>query len=131
SRHELSALPARARRSRLIGYLRAAAAQALRISPADVSADHDLLQLGIDSLGAIELQHRLERELAPAIPRDVFLSDRCIDEIAEHVVTALSEALTDPRGPGASPEARGSTGPLSRGQQALWFLHQIVLVRRA
>lgn len=124
-RDELLAMPEEARRARLAGYLRRAIAQALRIDESSVTPERGLLQLGLDSLAATELQHRLEGELGVAVPMALLLQDATAEQLAGQVL-ALG-AAPPPGAPQmrAWPPAAADGHAPSRGQQALWFLHQL------
>ncbi|EPX59032.1 Long-chain-fatty-acid--CoA ligase [Cystobacter fuscus DSM 2262] len=122
---EILALPPAERPPRLVEHLRWLVSQALRVPVARVDPEHTLLQLGLDSLAATELQHRLEAEFGVAISLEVFLEDNSIARLTEHLLERLASksAITTQRRP--APSDSGAGHPLSHGQQALWFLHQM------
>ncbi len=87
----------------------------------ELSGDQPLFSLGFDSLSCVELRNELERG-GVALPLRPFLEGATLNELAK----LAGEALGAPAqaAPAAARRAGGET-PLTRGQQALWFLHQL------
>lgn len=125
TREEIFALAPEARRSRLIDYLRQTISQVLRLPLSQQDIQHSLMHLGIDSLTATELQHRLEGELGVAVSQVDFLQGASMEQMARHVLTLLEESSFPVLRPSAAVSRRVTEYPLSRGQQALWFLHRL------
>jgi amino acid adenylation domain-containing protein len=122
--HILS-LPQQQRHETIETFLREQIAQILKVAPLAVDARLPVNSLGLDSLMAVELQHRIEGVLDLVVPMVSFLEETTISQLAARLLTLLTSAT-----PGPAPRtAPGQAGPahyaLSRGQRALWFIHQI------
>ncbi|HZI20311.1 MAG TPA: non-ribosomal peptide synthase/polyketide synthase [Pyrinomonadaceae bacterium] len=127
----------------LAGWLAAELAAQTGYDVARIELGRSCAAAGLDSLGAVELAHRVERELGVVFAPTDFLEETSIAELA----AALGARLKGAGGQGAeaaettppafetetreavtreaeTPEA-GAPAPLSRGQQALWFLQQL------
>ncbi|MCP4847493.1 MAG: amino acid adenylation domain-containing protein [Verrucomicrobiaceae bacterium] len=105
---------------------------------AKIDRDTPLTSIGLDSLMAIELMNRMESSLGINLPMGAVLNGPNIRELAasllDQVVASDDDSAT---GSGSSSGAGGSliriekSGidrdefPLSEGQKALWFLHQL------
>lgn len=99
-----------------------------------------LTNLGLDSLMAIELMNRIEGELGMTLPMGAVLNGPNISELAIPVLKSMLESSDFVEGGAAGAgAATGSSSftpleksaeeltefPLSEGQRALWFLHQL------
>ncbi len=83
-----------------------------------------ITRYGLDSLAAVELQNEMEVELRISLPMVLFLQGLSVSQLAAR---ALSQS-TLPTKSGATLKRAEKTAteyPLSRGQEALWFLHQL------
>ncbi len=126
TREGLMALAAAERLAATESYLHQQAARVLRIEPGRLSIDQPLDTLGLDSLLAIELKNRVETGLGISVPVVTLLEGPTLRELAGRVLDQLAEpaaAQIVPIGP--APDTGGDY-PLSYGQQALWFLHQLM-----
>ena len=89
--------------------------------PTKLDVTRTLAGYGLDSLMAVDLMHRFERDSGVVLPMSIFLDDISLRELAERIVETavtnspplLSTSLTD-----------DSSYPLSKGQQALWVLYK-------
>lgn len=93
-----------------------------RLSHADLSSP--LTALGIDSLGAIRLQHALEETVGLRVPLGSILDGVTLADIAEQIDAPqidaqATTASADPKPTAVLPLV------LSPGQRALWFLHRL------
>jgi natural product biosynthesis luciferase-like monooxygenase protein len=119
----LSAAPAE--RERLLSlYLCERLGAVLEMPPERVDVDQGVNNLGLDSLMAIQLKNRIEKELAVAVPVTTFLRGGSVAQLTEQLLTQLVSppALT---ALAATTEEETSEHPLSKGQRALWFMHQL------
>lgn len=104
-------------------WLRVEVAAKLGVHADDVDVNRPISQYALDSLAAIELTHRIEAGLGVIVPMVSFLQSATIAEIAAETRTVAATV-----GANSSPPqtiAIGSGLPLSPGQQALWFIHQL------
>ncbi|HEU4321538.1 MAG TPA: MupA/Atu3671 family FMN-dependent luciferase-like monooxygenase [Roseiflexaceae bacterium] len=76
--------------------------------------------LALDSLTAVEFQHRVETDLGRAVPMTAFLEAPDLGDLAARILDA-PPAVEQP----ALPEALEITIPLTHGQRAIWFLHHL------
>ncbi|HEX6291073.1 MAG TPA: amino acid adenylation domain-containing protein [Herpetosiphonaceae bacterium] len=120
-RETLAALPDDRRQARLVAYLQSQVARVLRIDPAQVQPQQPISALGLDSLGAVELQHTIEASLGVIVSMTSFLQGASpvdlADEIARELGTPGETALA------LVPNTEEQR--LSPGQRALWLLHQL------
>ncbi|MEK7990857.1 MAG: amino acid adenylation domain-containing protein [Thiotrichaceae bacterium] len=82
---------------------------------------HTINKLGIDSLIAVELQHRIEKDLGVNLPMAHFLQDTSVAALAESILHNLQIPSPEP----THVQLNDSFYPLSYNQQALWFLHKL------
>ncbi|MCI0394193.1 MAG: AMP-binding protein, partial [Chloroflexi bacterium] len=111
-------------RPEIEAFLRQRAAQVLGLPPAQVGLDQPLDALGLDSLMAIELRNALENSLGVTLPVVNFLQGPTITALVGQLLELLAAPQT--AGPAIRPVAAGGLAPLSYGQQAMWFLHQLL-----
>jgi amino acid adenylation domain-containing protein len=127
----LSDLPADARRERLVEYFRDRVAAVLELAPEKVDLDRPLLNLGLDSLTAMDLKVEIDSFLGAAIPLSMLLESGGIRELAKRANSLL--AATPARLPeaGIAPILAESEERLSHEQQLLWYAHQFTPNRAA
>ncbi|WP_258003824.1 non-ribosomal peptide synthetase [Fischerella thermalis] len=133
------ALEPQERQLQLTCYLQQLVAQVLKLLPSQINLQQPLNTLGLDSLMAIALQHTIETNLGVVLPMTSFLGNSSINQLATAVLAQLiSNPLNEPQfpqnpTPPAAPLAASGEGfhatiteyPLSYGQRALYFLHQL------
>lgn len=105
---------------RIEELLRRELAATLKINQAELDLNKPILRYGLDSLLAIELAHRVETELSVTLPLSALLNNQSIVQLAAQLRYQLDTIET--RTSSVSTELEY---PLSHGQQALWFLHQV------
>jgi amino acid adenylation domain-containing protein len=114
------------------GWLRAEVAMKLGLDGESLDVNQPVTRFGLDSLMAVELSYAVERRLGVALPMTSFLQDQSLAQLSLHTAGLLAKDSS----PGASSPpalaASAATGerpavehPLSRGQQALWYLHRL------
>src|SRR5262249_13021898 len=113
-------------RPRLLdALLRDKVARLLGASPARLDGDRPLLQLGLDSLMAVELRNWVEGELRVNLPIVELMRSPSLSRLSELLLASIREAGAGRAGwedsVAAPPEA---CFPLAHGQRGLWFLHQ-------
>jgi amino acid adenylation domain-containing protein len=94
---------------------------------ADMDPEQPLTRLGLDSLGAVELQHSLETGLGVSVGLAELLEGASLRQLAENIeqrsgaevglapLAALPDALRE----------RAAGYPLTHNQRALWFLQRL------
>jgi acyl carrier protein len=85
----LQAMPPEERRTRVETYLRAQVARVLALPEARIEARHPLLELGLDSLMAIEIRNRIEVDLGVVVPITTFLQNPSIAQLVMHCLPPL------------------------------------------
>jgi amino acid adenylation domain-containing protein len=123
TRDALVAVEPEARQPLLLSYLQVQVARVLNIAPSQLEPQQILSSLGLDSLMAVELQLAIETNLGIVLPMTSFLQEISITRLATEVLTQLedhpSEITLD------LVQDNLAEYPLSYGQRALWFLHQL------
>ncbi|MEE8584227.1 MAG: amino acid adenylation domain-containing protein, partial [Acidobacteriota bacterium] len=112
------------RRTLLELHLRQLAGRLCGISPSSLDPHSPLHQLGLDSLGAVELRNAIEADLGAALPLGDFLRDSSLAGLASRALALMAEADSSPDAPIPAP-SEASAFPLSPGQEALWFEHRL------
>jgi amino acid adenylation domain-containing protein len=116
-------------RQQIVGqYLREVVASLLHLSPTQVSLESHLTALGLDSLAAVELQHELETHFAVELPMATLLQDVTIHSITNKILRMIVSAHEESSLSIKVQEVESVKRvryPLSDGQRALWFLHQL------
>jgi len=95
----------------LCDRLREHVASVMKLAPAKVDLDQPLLTMGIDSLMAVELKSRVEREIGIAIPLLQLIKGPSLSELAHSLLNSLggqAVPVSDNRPNGSTPEERGS-----------------------
>jgi amino acid adenylation domain-containing protein/thioester reductase-like protein len=116
-------------------FISAQVASVFAVPEEKVDRDAALTSLGLDSLMAVELTNRIEREVGTSIPMGSLLGGPSIKVLAQTILRLVAPALNGDHDAGAA-EAQGGgllalekvvpqvdEFPLSEGQQALWYLY--------
>jgi amino acid adenylation domain-containing protein len=114
------------RQARLVAYLQAKIAEVLKIPVSVIKPEQSIISLGLDSLQAIDVKTAIDEELkidfdvTRLLAGDTSFID-CVEVIDELVLTQ-----NDLSGPELQRESKNETiFPLSRGQEALYFIHKL------
>lgn len=114
------------RQQLLSDFLQKQTARILGMEPSQLNPDQPLDTMGLDSLMAMELKNSLESKLGVNISVASLLQGPTLSRL-------VSEALENLDAPSPSNEIPliianndSNESPLSYGQQALWFLHQLL-----
>ncbi|HEX8282845.1 MAG TPA: amino acid adenylation domain-containing protein [Pyrinomonadaceae bacterium] len=103
----------------IAAWLRTEVAARLGVRASEIDAARPLSDYALDSLAAIELTHRIESQLGVRLPMASLLQSPSINELAAQAAEAAPAVST------ALATATETEHPLSRGQQALWFLYRL------
>jgi amino acid adenylation domain-containing protein len=123
---ELLAGVSEAEQYRLLeAYLVQRAAQVLHLEPSEMTIQRPLSAFGLDSLMAIELQHAIEVDLGVIIPMANIVEGPTVAQLAKQIVNTLADGAVRVEARLEHHSMHSAVAPLSHGQQALWFLHQL------
>lgn len=114
------------RRALLMLYLQEEAARVLRLPSSQIDPQQPLNMGGLDSLTAVELQHKVEIDLDVVLPMVDFLQGTSIAQLTSQILTELTVASSDPL-PMLIARSQEETAqsPLSYGQRSIWFLQRL------
>ena len=99
-----------------------ALATRLHINPAEIDSHRPLVYYGVDSLLAVDLTHALETTLGVNLTVVDLLQSPSLADTAEQVFSLLTAPPAELRTPATVQQI---DAPLSYGQRALWFLHEL------
>jgi amino acid adenylation domain-containing protein len=128
SREMLRSLSKTERQIKLDLYLQQAILGVLGISPSHLNKQQPLINLGLDSLAAVTLQHRLETELGLSWSMTAFLQDTSFEELILQLLEQLDrQPISNNQVFETKSQEEHCTQelPLSPNQQGLWFLNQL------
>ncbi|HEV8241012.1 MAG TPA: amino acid adenylation domain-containing protein [Thermoanaerobaculia bacterium] len=127
-------------------WLRARVAARLGILAEAIAIEAPAARVGLDSLQAVEMTHEIERALGLPLPMETFLGEASLEQLAADlharlldreataeaatIAASASTAATASTAASSVATASAATTPSadhqpSRGQRALWFLHQL------
>jgi acyl transferase domain-containing protein/acyl carrier protein len=104
-------------------YLREEVVRILERSVEELDTSVRLTQLGFDSLMAIELKNRIEKDIHVVIPAVEFLGGPSVDQLVERVTTLVERLSTTPPARGGS--ATGAEDEFLNGERAEALLGQL------
>ncbi len=120
---KLGEAPAEQRIGLLRDYLRESVAAVMRLSPDQVDETIPVKSLGVDSIMALELRKKINKDIGLNLPVVKVLDGSSIVEIAKNLVGSM------PAMAGRSKKSPGKKGPeilpLSENQKGLWFLNKL------
>ena len=120
----LSSLPSNKRAQWLMEYFRDRVALVLGLAPEKVDPDRPLLNLGLDSLSAMDLKVEVDSSLGTTLPLSMLMEVSGIRELAEWASEHLPGPRTGESEISSPPEPAESDQPLSHEQELLWYAHQ-------
>ena len=126
-REAILALPSAERTAAIVQALQFLAATLLRTAPENLAPDQSLISFGLDSLALVELNHRIQMQLGVTLSLATSLENSTLRALADLVAERVA---TESDIPAASPAAVPTNDgvryyPLSHGQLALFYLHQL------
>jgi natural product biosynthesis luciferase-like monooxygenase protein len=95
------------------------------VAPSEIDVNQSIDHHGMDSLMAVELAHSIEVGLNVVLPVSGLLESPSISQLADRALEGMNGT---PRAMSIASLRRRQNGnlhPLSHGQKALWFLHQL------
>ena len=98
----LTNAPAQQRKKILTDFLRGAVAEVTRVDAAEIRADAGFFDLGMDSLMAVELRHRIEQAVGREVPATLAMDYPRLADVADYLlgdVLGLSEQAVTKSGP--------------------------------
>ena len=104
SRAELLSLPPGERGTTLAGRLLLGVTATLGAEPAAIRVDEPLVDLGLDSLMAVELRNEVDRQLGVTLPISVLLEGASVQRLAEQIISGLPDGPADGGGPAGQRE---------------------------
>jgi natural product biosynthesis luciferase-like monooxygenase protein len=96
------------------------------VDPLTIDIDRSIAHYGMDSLVAIELIHSIETYLNVVLPMTGLLEGPSISRLADHILEKMDGTPQAQQAAELRQRRDGELNPLSHGQKALWFLHQLV-----
>jgi amino acid adenylation domain-containing protein len=121
---ELARMSPLQRREAVGKFLAAEACEVLGVSLGASDVEAPLTAHGLDSLRAVELAHRVETRLGVELSLARLLAGGTLGALADYLADQIGPSVDDPASPVAAAPPPGEY-PLSWGQRALWFLHQV------
>ncbi|MFF9505281.1 KR domain-containing protein, partial [Streptomyces sp. NPDC014656] len=111
---DLAAAPPEERRVLVEALIREQTAAVLHRDPAGTDAGRAFLELGMDSLTAVELRNRLAAASGVRIPARAILELRTPDKVADHLLAALASPA-EATGPAEAASPAGTAAPAGPG----------------
>jgi acyl transferase domain-containing protein/phospholipid N-methyltransferase len=93
-RQQLASALESERHALLVQYLRATVAKVLRLEPELLDPHQGLVEMGLDSLMAIELRNQVQKELAIELPVIIYLDNSSIAQLAEQILGSYMGTTT-------------------------------------
>jgi acyl transferase domain-containing protein len=95
TRESILALPVEERVPEVLGRLRLHAAAVLQVDPSLLDARKPLISFGIDSLMAVELKNRIDRDLGLSVPLVHYLDGSGLGHLVEVLLTSVPDPVGD------------------------------------
>ncbi|HVT17933.1 MAG TPA: amino acid adenylation domain-containing protein, partial [Thermoanaerobaculia bacterium] len=133
---EVQQLPLAARLQAVTSFLQHEVGRLTGTEPDQVAPWRSPIELGLDSLHAVELGNAMQAELGLAIAISDLLATPTLASLAAEVLQRWSEGTSaaglegledgpPASAPGGEPTAPAGAAPTSYGQRSLWFLHRL------
>ncbi|MBN8657042.1 MAG: AMP-binding protein, partial [Anaerolineae bacterium] len=114
------------RQQALEGFIQKNTARILGMDVTRLDLSQPLDTLGLDSLMAIELKNSLESKIGVNLSIATLLQGPTISSLAKEILGELDSPEAKNEAPLLISQEFSNESPLSYGQQALWFLHQLL-----
>ncbi|HAV77681.1 MAG TPA: hypothetical protein DCX53_10050, partial [Anaerolineae bacterium] len=125
-RSTLVAIPPTGRQKFLEDFIQNQTARILGMAPSQLSLNQPLDTMGLDSLMAMELKNSMESKLGINLSVSSLLQGPAISKLVAEALEYLDAPVTSNEIQLVISPDTPSENPLSYGQQALWFLHQLL-----
>ena len=112
------------RKSMIEEWLVEALATRLGLNPSEIQSARPIAYYGVDSMMAVDLMHTIETSLGVNLTVADLLQSPSLAYLATQIIDSLEARPKELRTPQAVKSERQES-PLSYGQRALWFLHQL------
>ena len=96
----------------------------LRLNPSEIQSARPIAYYGVDSMMAVDLIHTIETSLSVNLAVADLLQSPSLAQLAAQIFDSLEARPKEIRAPQAV-KSEQQESPLSYGQRALWFLHQL------
>ncbi|HEY5730270.1 MAG TPA: amino acid adenylation domain-containing protein [Anaerolineales bacterium] len=107
-------------------FLQGQVARVLGMNPSRLSLTQPLDTMGLDSLMAMELKNSMESKMGVNLSVASLLQGPTISKLVAEALGNLNAPETSGEIPLVISQSDGNESPLSYGQQALWFLRQLL-----
>ncbi len=104
--------------------LRLALAERLRIPPEMIDYQVPITRYGIDSLGAVEIAHTIEKKCNVSVSYETLLEGLTIEEISARTSSEVPNPITVYQPSQLNQDNEGQDWQLSLGQEALWHIYR-------
>ncbi len=122
---DLPALSSKVRRQRIVHDVQRLIADRLGRSGEAIPSHHPIHRLGLDSLMAADVLHRIEESFQVPLSLHVLLGGATIDDLAATIDRELNNGESTTPAVDSSQAEAEAVGPLSENQAALWFLSRL------
>ncbi|HEU5130551.1 MAG TPA: AMP-binding protein, partial [Pyrinomonadaceae bacterium] len=96
-----------------------ALAARIGIPASEITSERPVSYYGVDSLMAVDLTHTIETALGVSLSVADLLQSSSLAELAAHISNQTPDSRVAPE------RVESNEAPLSHGQRALWFLHEL------
>jgi myxalamid-type polyketide synthase MxaB len=126
NRNALLAASADEQRPLLETYLREQVGRVLSLAPSRVDVNQPIGSLGLDSLMAVELRNRIDRDLGIVVPAVMLLQQPTVASLTQQLLSQLGAPGQEPIATAVMQTAATlKTARLSSAQRWMWVLHQL------
>jgi amino acid adenylation domain-containing protein len=109
----------------LESYFQEQVAQVLRVDRFQLQPQQSLSTVGLDSLMAVDLKNGIETNLGVVLSMTSFLQGSSITQLVTEILTQLTAPISTLGITLTPSQETVDQHPVSYGQRALWFLHQL------
>ncbi|HEY0602945.1 MAG TPA: condensation domain-containing protein, partial [Herpetosiphonaceae bacterium] len=124
TREQLLSTPSDERQEIVTRYLQQLLAGVVGVDASAIAPEQPISELGLDSLAAVRLQHRIDTDLQVVVAMTTLLEGQSIQRVSDTILDqiATEDATAEPP---LVPVPRDRRLPLSFAQERIWFLDQL------